>query len=85
MRQLIVAMAFVAQGFSPASSGLPSFGEPEISPDGSTTAFLRGADRSGVRARGADDSGATTGRAGDGESKISLTRATSPGGTSPLA
>src|SRR3954466_15270409 len=56
---LLVAM-FVAQGFSPAlaqtqgAAPLPSFGEPGISPDGSTIAFVSGGDIWEVPARGGD-------------------------------
>ena len=54
MRNVIIAAAFVAQGFSPAGSGLPSFGGPGISPDGSTIAFVSGGDIWEVPARGGD-------------------------------
>ena len=54
MRNVIVAVAFVAQGLSPAGAGLPSFGEPGISPDGSTIAFVSGGDIWEVPARGGD-------------------------------
>jgi Tol biopolymer transport system component/C-terminal processing protease CtpA/Prc len=55
-------MASVAQGFTPAIaqgqpaavSALPSFGEPGISPDGSTIAFVSGGDIWEVPARGGD-------------------------------
>src|SRR4051812_16152834 len=56
---LLVAM-FVAQGFSPAlaqtqgAAPLPSFGEPGISPDGSSIAFVSGGDIWEVPARGGD-------------------------------
>ena len=39
MKKLLIAM-IVAQGFSPAGAGLPSFGEPGISPDAATIAFM---------------------------------------------
>ena len=47
---------YVAQGFSPASdhAPLPSFGEPGISPDGSTIAFVSGGDIWEAPARGGD-------------------------------
>src|SRR3954468_15708136 len=56
---LLVAM-FVAQGFSPAlaqtqgAAPLPSFGEPGISPDGSSIAFASGGDIWEVPSRGGD-------------------------------
>src|SRR3954463_10934923 len=56
---LLVAMC-VAQGFRPAlaqaqgSAPLPSFGEPGISPDGSSIAFVSGGDIWEVPARGGD-------------------------------
>src|SRR5438045_8867193 len=53
MKNLLVVAAVVAQGLSPASS-LPSFGEPGISPDGSTIAFVSGGDIVEVPARGGD-------------------------------
>src|SRR5947209_2732408 len=70
MRKLLVVAVvvaplvatFVVQGFSPASaqapaaavSVLPSFGEPGISPDGATIAFVSGGDIWEVPARGGD-------------------------------
>ena len=56
---LLVAM-WVAPGFSPAlaqaqgAAPLPSFGEPGISPDGSSIAFVSGGDIWEVPARGGD-------------------------------
>jgi Tol biopolymer transport system component/C-terminal processing protease CtpA/Prc len=58
----LACAAVVAQGFSPASaqaprnatSALPSFAEPGISPDGSTIAFVSGGDIWEVPARGGD-------------------------------
>src|ERR1700716_1991911 len=65
MKNLLIAIAvavpFVAQAFRPAvvaqaqgAAALPSFGEPGISPDGATIAFVSGGDIWEVPARGGD-------------------------------
>src|ERR1700716_836060 len=65
MKNLLIAIAvavpFVAQAFRPAvvaqaqgAAALPSFGEPGISPDGATVAFVSGGDIWEVPAAGGD-------------------------------
>ena len=62
MKRLLIAVAiaapFVVQAFRPSlvaqPSALPSFGEPGISPDGATIAFVSGGDIWEVSAKGGD-------------------------------
>ena len=54
MTYAALEMAPVAQAQGAAVSALPSFGEPGISPDGSTIAFVSGGDIWEAPARGGD-------------------------------